>query len=202
MERRGEGGNCVVLRRIAAAVAVFSVAFLAIRAEPDKDKKTDKDYCEDLPRIKPLSTEDALKSFQTRPGFRIELVAAEPLIQSPVAMDWDENGRLFVVEFPEYNQNQNKDFKGHGCVRMLEDTKGTGKYDKSTVYVDNLDCPVAVACYDGGIFVGAVPHIWYFQDSKGDGQVDIRKLVFTGFNPADAREAMMNSFRCGLDNPS
>ena len=179
---------------------VFAVLAVSTSAKQAKEKKDDKDYAAELPRIPPMSTAEALKAFQTRPGFRIELVAAEPLIESPVALDWDENGRMFVVEFPEYNQNQNKNFKGHGRVKMLEDTQGTGKYDKSTVYVDNLDCPVAVACYDGGIFVGAVPHIWYFKDSRGDGKVDIRKPVYTGFNRDEAGEAMMNSFRWGLDN--
>jgi putative membrane-bound dehydrogenase-like protein len=163
-------------------------------------QKADKNYAAELPRIPPRTPAEALRTFQTRPGFRIELVAAEPLVQSPVAIDFDENGRLFVVEFPEYNQNFNKSFTGHGCVKMLEDTKGNGTYDKSTVYVDHLDCPVAVACYDGGIFVGAVPNIWYFKDSRGDGKVDVRRKVYTGFFRDDSGEAMMNSFHWGLDN--
>src|SRR6516225_5145083 len=131
-------------------------------AEPGKDKPkaaAGKDYSAELPRIPPKEPAEALKSFRLRPGFRIELVAAEPLIQSPVALDFDEDGRLFVVEYPEYNQYANKHFKGHGCVRLLESTRGDGRYDKSTVYVDNLDSPVAIACYDGGVFIGAVPHI-------------------------------------------
>src|SRR2546428_7370436 len=99
----------------------------------------DKDYSAELPRIPPKEPADAVKSFQLRPGFRIELVAAEPLIRSPVALDFDENGRLFVVEYPEYNQYANKNFKGHGCVRLLEDTDGDGRFNKSTVYVPNLD---------------------------------------------------------------
>jgi putative membrane-bound dehydrogenase-like protein len=184
------------LQRFTLFLPLALAASLAFGAEPANEK----DYRVELPRIPPRSPVEALKSFQIRPGFRVELVAAEPLVQSPVALDFDESGRVFVVEFPEYNQNFNKNFKGRGRVRVLEDTHGNGVYDKSTVYVDNLDCPVAVACYDGGIFVGAVPHLWYFKDSRGDGKVDIRKPVYTGFARDPAGEAMMNSLHWGLDN--
>lgn len=167
-------------------------------AQPGKHPA--KDYSAELPRIPPKEPREALKTFQLRPGFRIELAAAEPLVRSPVALDIDENGRMFVVEYPEYNQNTNKRFKGHGCVRLLEDTDGDGRYNKSSVYVDNLNSPVAVACYDGGVFVGAVPDIFYFKDSNGDGKVDVRRTVLTGFARDEAGEGMMNSFRWTLDN--
>src|SRR4051812_1517328 len=96
-------------------------AVALLGADPPKDKQ-DKDFSAELPRIAPKEPADAVKTFKLRPGFRIELVASEPLIRSPVAMDFDENGRLFVVEYPEYNQYANKNFKGHGRVRLLEDT--------------------------------------------------------------------------------
>jgi putative membrane-bound dehydrogenase-like protein len=175
------------------------------RGDPGKDRpppadSADKDYAAELPRIPPKEPAEALKSFQLRPGFRIELVAAEPLVQSPVAVDFDENGRMFVVEYPEYNQYANQAFQGHGVVRLLEDTDGDGRFDKSTVYVDRLDSPTAVACYDGGVFVGAVPDLLYCKDTDGDGKADIRKVVFTGFARDAAGEGMMNSFRWGFDN--
>jgi putative membrane-bound dehydrogenase-like protein len=186
-------------------LAVLLVAAVALTQTcPAKDPKpkqaADKDYAAELPRIPPKEPAEALKTFRLRPGFRIELVAAEPLIRSPVALDFDEDGRLFVVEYPEYNQSTNKGFKGHGCVKLLEDTDGDGRYDKSTVYVDNLDSPVAVACYDGGAFVGVVPDILYCKDTDRDGKADVRKAVFTGFARDAAGEAMLNSFRWGLDN--
>src|SRR5204863_5647836 len=116
----------------------------------DKKPADDPFPVTELPKVKPLEPADSLKAIDIRPGFRVELIASEPLIRSPVAIDFDEDGRLFVAEFPEYNQYANPAFKGHGCVKMLEDTDGDGKYDRATVYAADLDSPVAVACYDGG----------------------------------------------------
>ncbi len=150
---------------------------------------------------KPMTPAESLRAFDVPPGFKVELVASEPLIRSPVAMDFDENGRLFVAEFPEYNLYAHPNPpKVRGCIKMLESTKSDGKYDKVTVYADDLDSPVAVACWDGGIFVGVVPDLWYFKDTDGDGKADIRRKVLTGFERDKAGEAMLNSFRWGPDN--
>src|SRR5205085_12254378 len=93
----------------------------------------------------------------------------------------------------EYNQIDNPKFKEHGCIKLLESTRGDGRYDKVTVYAPDLDSPVAVACYDGGIFVGAVPNIYYIKNGE-------KKPIYTGFAKDQAGEAMLNSFRWGLDN--
>lgn len=189
---------------ICFVAVLFSLGTL-LSAGADKPKqapadRADKDYSSELPRIPPKTPDEAIKALQPRPGFSVELVAAEPLLRSPVAVDFDEEGRMFVAEYPEYNQYANKEYKGHGCVRMLTDTDGDGRYDKSTVYADGLDSPTAVACYDGGVFVGAAPNIWYFKDTDGDGRADVKELVFTGFGRDAAGEALLNSFRWGLDN--
>jgi putative membrane-bound dehydrogenase-like protein len=158
------------------------------------------DLAAELPRIKPKAPAEALAAIQTAPGFRLELVAAEPLIRSPVALDYDENGRLFVAEFPEYNLHDHPEFKEKGAVKLLEDTDGDGRYDRATVYAEDVPAAVAVACYDGGVFVGSVPNLYYFKDTDGDGRADVRKLVYTGFDRDVAGEAMLNSIRWGLDN--
>lgn len=192
--------NRIRLLGLPAIVVLLALWTWGHADKPGKSDKPDKDYAAELPRIPPKEPAEALKSFQLVDGFRIDLVAAEPLIASPVALDFDENGRMFVVEYTEYNQYANKSFKGHGRVRLLEDTDGDGRYDKSTIYVDNLDSPTAVACYDGGIFIGASPDILYCKDSKGDGKVDVRKTIYTGFGKDHAGEGMLNSFHWGLDN--
>lgn len=181
---------------VVAALVLCLQGSLAAQPKPGHGK----DYSKELPRVPPREPTEAQKTFRLRPGFRIELVAAEPLIRSPVALDFDEDGRMYVVEFPEYNQYANPKFKGHGSVKLLEDTDDDGRYDKATVFADNLDSPVAVACYDGGVFVGVVPDVLFLKDTDGDGEADVRRAVLTGFARDAAGEAMLNSFRWSLDN--
>jgi putative membrane-bound dehydrogenase-like protein len=138
--------------------------------------------------------------FVARPGFHVELAAAEPLLQSPVAIDFDENGRIYVAQFPEYNQYASDKPHDTGCIRLLEDTDGDLVYDKSTLFAANVPTATAVVCWDGGIYVGSAPDLIYMKDTDGDGKADLRRVVFTGFGKDLAGEAIMNSFRWGLDN--
>jgi putative membrane-bound dehydrogenase-like protein len=156
----------------------------------------------DLPRFPALEPKDALKAFQIEKGFHIELAASEPNIASPVALAFDENSRLFVVEMIDYSERR-EETPHLGRIRMLEDIDGDGVFDKSTVFADNLAWPTAVFCYGGGVLVGATPDILYLKDTDGDGKADTRETVFTGFAEGVKRinvQAMLNSFIWGLDN--
>src|SRR5258708_10503991 len=92
----------------------------------------------------PKSPEEALKCFVARRGFQVELMAAEPLVQDPIAFAWGPDGKLWVVEMGDYPLGVDGKGKPGGKVKFLEDTKGTGKYDKATVFLDNLPFPTGV----------------------------------------------------------
>src|SRR3982751_5007640 len=126
-------------------------------AEPTVDPK-------DLPRVPPTEPAGALKTFTVREGFKRELAAAEPLVVDPVAMAFDEEGRLFVVEMIDYSERREEKL---GRIRMLEDLDGDGKFDRSTVFAKDLPWPTAAFCANGGIFVGASPDIYFFKDTDG-----------------------------------
>ena len=142
-----------------------------------------------------------MDSFQLKQGFHIELAASEPMVTAPVAMAFDENGRLFVVEMRDY-PNQRAANPHLGRVRMLENMNEDGVFQNSTIYADNLPWPSAVACYAGGVFVAAAPDIYYFKDTKGDGIADSRQVVMSGFGGTNTLDAnhLPNNFNWGPDN--
>lgn len=204
--RRSFVSRFLTLLGVGLGVALLTAKLSVVDPAPASQKQTPKqptneellnqDFKSKLPRIAPTEPADALKTFTVAPGFKIEQVAAEPLVNSPVAMEWDENGRLFVCEMRGYSEDRDKSLSR---VSMLEDLDGDGRYDKSTVFADKLLWPTAVFCYDGGLFVGDAPDVFYFKDTDGDGKADVKKHVFTGFGTSNV-QGLLNCFRWGLDN--
>src|SRR5205807_4271324 len=111
----------------------------------------------------------ALRTLRPRPGFKVELVAAETLIQSPVAFDWGADGKLWVVEMRDYPLGMDNKGKPGGRVVVLEDTDGDGRYDRSTVFLDGLLFPTGVMSWGKGVIVTCAPDIFYAEDADGDG---------------------------------
>jgi putative membrane-bound dehydrogenase-like protein len=186
--------------QLTALILCGSCIFSQLPAADPPQETAEKDFSAELPKIPSKSPEDSLKAMRLKPGFHAEIVATEPLIRSPMAMDFDEFGRAFVVELPEYNQYGSQKPQGKGAVKLLEDTDGDGRFDKATAYVEDLNYPTAVACWDGGILVGVAPDILFCKDTDGDGKADIRRRLFTGFGQDKAGEGMLNSFRWRFDN--
>src|SRR5262245_57603622 len=116
-----------------------------------------------LPRISPTEPADALRTFRLQDGFRLELLAAEPLVTDPVAMVYDENGRAYVVEMNDYPFTdpaldkawEDQQSAAIGRVRLLEDDNGDGVFDRSTVFAEGLSWPTGIACWKGGVYVTA-----------------------------------------------
>ena len=175
---------------------------LTAQQESEKDAKNRliAELAAKLEPVPPRKPNASREQMQLRSGFRVDLVAAEPDVRDPVAVDFDAVGRMYVVELPQYNAYAVTTPVPKGSVRRLADTNGDGIYDQSVVFADGLEYPTAVACWDGGIFVGAAPDLLYLKDTNRDGHADVRKVVFTGFGRDKAGEAHLNSLRWGLDN--
>ncbi|HZF00202.1 MAG TPA: PVC-type heme-binding CxxCH protein [Planctomycetota bacterium] len=128
----------------------------------------------------PLTPEQAQAVFKVRPGLRVELVAAEPEVQSPVAAAFDERGRLFVVEMLDYPV-PDKTKPPQGRIRMLEDKDGDGRFETSTVFAEGLMMAQGVTPWNGGILVTQAPNILFLKDTDADGKADVRETLYSGF---------------------
>ena len=143
----------------------------------------------------PYSPEKARGLIGLPEGFRVELAAAEPNVVDPVAMTFDEEGRIYAVEMRDYPL----DSQPRGQIKRLEDADGDGYYETSTVFADGLNFPNGVMRWRDGILVTAAPDILYLEDSNGDGRADIRRVVLTGF-AATNPQLRVNGLRYGVDN--
>lgn len=183
--------------RVAFPLAMLGLMLTVLPCDAqDKPDSVDRDYTDELPRIKPVEAKDALATFTIANGFRVDQVASEPTVVDPIAMAFDEYGRLFVVEMRGYSEDEADNL---GRIRLLEDKDEDGRFETSYVYADGLSWPTALTCYDGGLFVGAAPDIYYFKDTDGDNKADVKETVFTGFGRSNV-QGLFNTFKWGLDN--
>lgn len=143
----------------------------------------------------PVKPEHALATFQLEPGFKIELIAAEPLVSDPVDMEVDEQGRLYIVEMHGYPLDKS----GTGQIKLLSDSDGDGKLDKSTLFADSLTLPFGIMRWKEGVLVADAPDIVYLEDLDGDGKADYKEVLLTGFAFSNAQMNAGNPLY-GLDN--
>src|SRR5690606_5875674 len=121
----------------------------------------------------------AVQTMRTKPGLTVELVAAEPLIADPVAIDWGADGRLGVCEMHDYPSGVDQNWQPGGRVKILEDQDGDGVYDQATLFLEGIPFPTGVMAWGKGAFVSAAPDVLYAEDTNGDGRADKVEKVFT-----------------------
>ncbi|WP_419211905.1 PVC-type heme-binding CxxCH protein [Maribacter sp. X9] len=148
----------------------------------------------------PLSPQESQKFIQVPVGFEVELFASEPNIINPIAMNWDEKGRLWVIETVDYpNTVRNDNSIGDDKIKILEDTDGDGKADKVTVFADKLNIPTSFTFYNGGIVVSQAPEFIFLKDTNGDDKADVRETLIDGWGTFDTHAGPSNLLY-GIDN--
>jgi putative membrane-bound dehydrogenase-like protein len=148
----------------------------------------------------PLGPEKAAESFQLEPGLRAELVAAEPMVVCPVAIAFDERGRLFVAENRGYPTGPAPGQPPVGRVAVLEDSNGDGQMDRRTEFAEGLTYPNGVMPWDGGLIVTCAPDVFYLRDTDGDGKADDRRVLFTGFATTGSTQLRVSHPTLSIDN--
>ncbi len=148
----------------------------------------------------PLTPEQSAKLIQVPAGFDLELFASEPDIINPIDINWDEKGRLWVIETVDY-PNTVLDDKGTGddVIKILEDTDNDGKADKVTVFADKLNIPTSFTFWNGGIIVSQAPYFLFLKDTNGDDKADVKEILIDGWGVFDTHAGPSN-LQYGIDN--
>ncbi len=183
--------------------ALFSVLLsCAAIAAPQNDSP------KNLPQEPPelpvpfLSGEDAIKTFKVPPGFHVELVAQEPMVEHPVQMQFDGDGRLWVCEMRGYmpNPEGKGENKPIGRISILEDTNGDGKMDKSTVFLDGLVLPRGIGLVNGGALVAEPPNLTFYKLGSDGKAVLPGTVLATDYGLSGNPEHQPNGLMWDIDN--
>lgn len=145
-----------------------------------------------------LTPEESLKHIQVPVDFNLELFAAEPNVMHPIAISWDEKGRMFVLITKDY-PNERKSEGGSDYILICEDTDKDGKADKFTKFADGLSIPTGMVFANGGLIVSQAPHMLFLKDTDGDDRADVKKILFSGFGTGDTHAGPSN-LHYGFDN--
>lgn len=204
----GRADNFANLQGMLEEVAVFDraltpqevkVHFEAADVQPVESTAEEEEVNDASEKPQPTTSKQSLKTIHVPAGYQVQLVAAEPLVKDPVAIDWAPDGKLWVVEMADYPLGLDNQGKPGGRVRFLEDTTGDGQYDKSTLFAEGLSFPNGVLVWGRGVLVTAAPEIIYLEDSTGDGKADVKRVLYAGFLEGN-QQLRVNGLRYGLDN--
>ena len=146
-----------------------------------------------------LTPEQSMSLMQVPVEFELQLFAAEPMVVNPIYINWDERGRLWVIETVDYPNEIKKDDIGDDRIKILEDTDGDGKADKTTIFAEGLNIPTSFVFSNGGIIVSQSPSHLFLKDTTGDDKADIKQEILPGWGKNDTH-AQSSNLRYGLDN--
>jgi putative membrane-bound dehydrogenase-like protein len=147
----------------------------------------------------PLPARESMQHIRVPAGFELQLFASEPDIVKPIAMAWDERGRLWLAESVDYPNNIHPGQPGRDRIKILEDTNHDGKADRFTAFAEGLNIPTGLVLSDGGVIVAQMPDLVFLKDTDGDGRADVRKVLASGFGFRDTHAGPSN-LRYGFDN--
>lgn len=205
-----EGGGAMTYYNLSAPLASGLEEKIISRVKEQLPHLKPPYHIEKLAGSKPLSPQQSASLIKVAPSYRVELVASEPLITDPVAIAFGMDGRLWVAEMADYPSgmpdasgttktlNDFKQMQPGGRIKVLEDTNGDGKYDKATVFLENIPFPTGISVWRKGILICAAPDILYAEDTTGSGKADVVKKLFSGFGTHNF-QARVNSLEYGLD---
>ena len=147
----------------------------------------------------PFTADESMKFIQVPAEFRLELFAQEPDITEPIAFNFDERGRLWIIEAINYPNVVLNGAPGDDRIKIVEDTNGDGRADKFTVFAEHLNLPTSLAFANGGVIVTAAPHTLFLKDTNGDDKADVKQILHTGWGVGDTH-AGPSSLMYGFDN--
>jgi putative heme-binding domain-containing protein len=170
------------------------LCLLALASPPSSVGQEVIPHRQDKPPNQPYSPEEAVRRMTVPEGFTVELVAAEPDLINPIAMTFDDRGRIWITESLEYPRKEAG--PGRDRVKILEDTRGSGRAGKATVFAEGLNIPTGIAVGYGGVWVLNAPDLLFMKEK--DGREISREVVVTGFGRTDTHE-LPNSLTWGPD---
>ncbi len=177
-------------------IYVMALVFCMGAAPALAQRKEPVPHNQDAPPNPAKSPKEAAAAMTVPPGFSVEVVASEPNLINPVAMTFDERGRVWVTESLEYPRKSAG--PGRDRIKVLEDSDGDGVMDKFTIFAEGLNIPSGIAVGGGGVWVVNSPDLLFLQDTNGDGKADKTEVVLTGFGRDDTHE-LPNSLTWGPD---
>ena len=197
----------IVSGKVAVLIGTLGVVALVVTGDAYQTSSSAQEWPPPVRKISGtapvLSPAEALKTFSMPAGYRVELVASEPMIQEPIAIDWDASGRLWAIELPGYMRDimATGEYEATGRIVVLEDKNDDGTMDTRTVFADGLVQPRGVKVLDSGVLVGEPPNVWWLKDRNRDLRSDGKELITAGYGRRETNvEVNANGLYWALDN--